>query len=87
MTPGTRILVADDEPDLLQSVAAVLRQEGAEVVCAASGAELITKMAERGRRAHRRRHLDDALDERVARDALGALRRARDADPCDDGID
>lgn len=48
MTPGTRILVADDEPDLLESVAAALGQEGAEVVCAASGEELITKMAEEG---------------------------------------
>jgi two-component system OmpR family response regulator len=48
MTPGTRILVADDEPDLLQSVAAALRQKGAEVVSAESGAELITKMADEG---------------------------------------
>jgi len=48
MTPSTRILVADDEPDLLQSVAAALRQHGAEVVCAASGAELITRMADEG---------------------------------------
>jgi CheY-like chemotaxis protein len=48
MTPGTRILVADDEPDLLQGVATALGQEGAEVVCAASGAELITKMADEG---------------------------------------
>ena len=48
MTPGKRILVADDEPDLLQSVAAVLRDIGAEVVCAGSGAELIKKMADEG---------------------------------------
>jgi two-component system OmpR family response regulator len=48
MTPGTRILVADDDPDLLQSVAAALRQAGAEVVCAESGAGLITKMADEG---------------------------------------
>ena len=48
MTPGTRILVADDEPDLLQSVAGALRQKGAEVVCAQSGAEMMTKMADEG---------------------------------------
>jgi CheY-like chemotaxis protein len=48
MTPGARILVADDEPDLLQSVAAALRQQGAEVVSATSGAELIMKMADEG---------------------------------------
>jgi len=48
MIPGTRILVADDEPDLLESVAAALREAGAEVVCAESGAELITKMADEG---------------------------------------
>jgi len=48
MIPGTRILVADDEPDLLQSVAVALKQGGADVVCAESGAELITKMADEG---------------------------------------
>ena len=48
MNPGTRILVADDDPDLCQSVAAALRHAGAEVVCADSGAQLITTMANEG---------------------------------------
>jgi CheY-like chemotaxis protein len=43
-----RILVADDDPDLLRSVADALEQAGATVVRAEDGAELIQKMANEG---------------------------------------
>ncbi len=48
MTPKARVLVADDEPDYLQSVAVALERLGLEVVRASSGDELITKIAEHG---------------------------------------
>src|SRR5262245_32464112 len=48
MTPGKRILVADDETDLLQRIASAHRDLGAEVICSGSGAELIKKIADEG---------------------------------------
>jgi DNA-binding response OmpR family regulator len=45
MIPGTRILVAEDEPELLHAVADALRHEGAEVVCAETGDQLISLLA------------------------------------------
>jgi CheY-like chemotaxis protein len=43
-----RVLVADDDPDLLQQVLASLTDAGAEAVGAASGAELLERLAEEG---------------------------------------
>ena len=43
-----RVLVADDDVELLQSVAEALEQSGADVVRADSGAELIERMADEG---------------------------------------
>ena len=48
MLQGARILVADDDPDLLCSVAAALEQLGAQVVRAQNGGELIERLAEEG---------------------------------------
>ena len=48
MLQGARILVADDDPDLLCSVAAALERLGAEVVRAQNGGELIERLAEEG---------------------------------------
>lgn len=48
MYPGPRVLVAEDDRDLLRDVAEVLEQGGASVVRVESGAELIVKMAEDG---------------------------------------
>jgi CheY-like chemotaxis protein len=41
-----RILVADDDPDILHDVAAVLEERGATVTRAATGAELIAHLGE-----------------------------------------
>lgn len=41
-----RLLVVDDEPDLLRAVALTLRAEGYEVVTARNGAEAIVRVAE-----------------------------------------
>ncbi len=42
-----RLLVVDDEPNLLRAVAATLRAEGYEVLTARSGAEALLRVAER----------------------------------------
>ena len=42
-----RLLVVDDEPNLLRAVAACLRAEGYEVVTARSGADALMRVAER----------------------------------------
>lgn len=43
-----RVLVADDDRDLLDAVAAALGRLGLDVVCAGSGGELVEHMAEEG---------------------------------------
>lgn len=48
MLPHVRILVADDDREMLDAVADALRQLGAEVVLAESGAELIVRLAGEG---------------------------------------
>ena len=45
MLRHARILVADDDPDLLEAVSEALERQGAEVLRAESGAELIELMA------------------------------------------
>jgi CheY-like chemotaxis protein len=48
MLSGARVLVADDDPELLQSVAEALTRVGADVVQATNGAQLIEHMADHG---------------------------------------
>lgn len=48
MPPHTRILVADDDPEVLGAVAEALGRRGAEVVRAESGSDLILRLAEDG---------------------------------------
>jgi DNA-binding response OmpR family regulator len=48
MLQGARILVADDDPQLLDAVADALTARGADVVRAEGGAELIEQLAEQG---------------------------------------
>jgi len=48
MVSGSRILLADDDPQLLETVADGLTQLGAEVIRADSGAELIEQLANEG---------------------------------------
>jgi CheY-like chemotaxis protein len=48
MERGLRILVADDDPDLLGTVADALERTGAEVVRAQTGGELIEALGEQG---------------------------------------
>jgi CheY-like chemotaxis protein len=48
MLDGARVLVADDDPLLLATVADALTHLGANVTSAASGAELIERMAHEG---------------------------------------
>lgn len=48
MLRRARILVADDDPELLEAVAEALERQGAEVVRAENGAELIERMADEG---------------------------------------
>jgi len=45
---GARILVADDDPDLLDVVAMALEQRGAVVIRASNGAEMIDRLADSG---------------------------------------
>lgn len=46
MVSHPRVLVADDDPELLQTVAEVFERSGAEVVRADSGLELISHLGE-----------------------------------------
>jgi len=48
MLSGTRVLVADDDAELLEAVGDALRGLGADVTRASSGAELIENLAEKG---------------------------------------
>lgn len=48
MLRHARILVADDDPDLLETVGDALERWGADVVRAESGADLIERMADEG---------------------------------------
>jgi len=48
MLSGTRVLVADDDADLLEAVGDALSGLGAEVTRASSGAELIENLAQKG---------------------------------------
>ena len=48
MVSGSRILVADDDADLLEVVSEALTNLGAEVTRAMTGAELIDSLAEKG---------------------------------------
>jgi len=48
MLDGVRVLVADDDPLLLATVADALTHLGGNVTSAASGAELIEQMANEG---------------------------------------
>lgn len=48
MLRGARILVADDDPDMLEAVSSALEGLGAFVLCAANGGELIDRMADDG---------------------------------------
>ena len=43
-----KVLVADDDPQMLETVAAALERLGAEVSCARNGVELIERMANDG---------------------------------------
>jgi CheY-like chemotaxis protein len=48
MLSGARVLVADDDPDLLQAVVSALESLGTNVVQASNGAELIDRLADAG---------------------------------------
>jgi two-component system response regulator MprA len=48
MVSGVRVLVVDDDPDLLETVGDALTRWGAEVTRATNGAELIETLADRG---------------------------------------
>ncbi len=48
MLSHARVLVAEDDPDMLRSVTQALRSLGAEVVTATDGAELLQKLADEG---------------------------------------
>jgi len=48
MLAGTRVLVADDDAELLEAIADALVRLGANVVRAKDGAELIERLAEHG---------------------------------------
>jgi CheY-like chemotaxis protein len=48
MDPRSRILVADDDPELLATVSDALRRGGADVVSVSSGAEMIQRVADKG---------------------------------------
>jgi len=43
-----RVLIADDDPDILDLVSASMRQAGADVMSVTSGAELLERLAEDG---------------------------------------
>lgn len=46
MLPGTRVLVVDDDPQLLEALAEALEQLGATVAQAHNGGELIDRLAD-----------------------------------------
>jgi CheY-like chemotaxis protein len=48
MLPTTRVLVADDDPELLETVTEAFTGLGADVVQAANGAQLIEHLADHG---------------------------------------
>jgi two-component system cell cycle response regulator CpdR len=48
MRPNTRVLIADDDPQLLDALAETLEQSGAKAVRAHNGAELIDRLADSG---------------------------------------
>jgi len=48
MVRGARVLIADDDPQLLDALAVLLQQLGATVVRAHSGGELINRLADTG---------------------------------------
>jgi CheY-like chemotaxis protein len=48
MPPHAHVLVADDDPQLLDAVAEALTTMGADVIRATSGAELIDQLANAG---------------------------------------
>jgi DNA-binding response OmpR family regulator len=48
MRPHTHVLVADDDPQVLEAVAQALTTMGADVIRATSGAELIDQLANAG---------------------------------------
>jgi CheY-like chemotaxis protein len=48
MITGARVLVADDDPELLEAIAEALGRLDAEVVRAGTGAELIDRLADSG---------------------------------------
>jgi two-component system OmpR family response regulator len=43
-----RVLVADDDPDMLDLVEAALTRAGADVVCVSTGADLLERLADDG---------------------------------------
>ena len=48
MLPGTRVLVADDDPELLDTISDALTRLGADVARSRNGAELIDNLADKG---------------------------------------
>lgn len=48
MLDGKRILIAEDDAEMLEAISAVLARAGAEVVCAHSGGDLIEQLAHEG---------------------------------------
>jgi CheY-like chemotaxis protein len=44
-----RVIVADDDPDLRTAIVEAMRQRGADVLVASSGAELVQRLASGGR--------------------------------------
>jgi DNA-binding response OmpR family regulator len=48
MRSGARILVADDDPDLLDAITDALQEHGANVIRARTGADLIDRLADSG---------------------------------------
>ena len=48
MLTGARVLVSDDDPDLLEVVANALTRLGGQVTRAANGAELVENLADKG---------------------------------------
>ena len=48
MLSSARVLVADDDPELLEAVAEALTRLGADVIQASNGAQLIEQLADKG---------------------------------------
>ena len=48
MLSGARVLVADDDPELLDAIATAFHRLDAEVVRASTGAELVDRLADSG---------------------------------------